>query len=218
MNGPVSVLLADDHALVRGALASWLQSAPDITVVADVSNADDACTEALRLQPDVVVLDIDMPGLLCFDAATKIKRQCPQTRIIFLSAFFHDRYIEQALEVQASGYVTKGEPPESVLKAIRTVAAGGTCFSPEVQSRIVIDPQGPRLAREQHSRSALLSRRELEVLRYLARGTAKKEIARTMSISVRTAEKHSANLMRKLDIHDRVEFARFAIREGLAEA
>jgi DNA-binding NarL/FixJ family response regulator len=156
--------------------------------------------------------------MLCFDAAKTIGTQCPHTRIVFLSAFFHDRYIEQAMAVQAWGYITKGEPEEAVVKAIHNVSAGVACFSPEVQRRIVVDAQGARLARKKQSRASTLSERELEVLRYLARGMTKKGIARTMHLSVNTVNRHTTNIMTKLDIHDRVELARFAIREGLAEA
>src|SRR5262249_9206055 len=157
---------------------------------------------ARLLRPDVVVLDIDMPGLLCFDAARTIRTLCPDTQVVFLSAFFHDRYIEQALSVRAAGYVVKGEPPESVLQAIRAAATGGSYFSPEVQSRILFDSGGPRVAHEQTSRASSLTPREVEVLRYLARGLAKKEIARIMHISMNTVNRHATSLMSKLDIHD----------------
>lgn len=218
MKAAISVLVVDDHAMVRQMLMNRLDREPDITVVAGVSNADDAITEAIRLKPDIVLMDIDMPGMLCFDAAKTIGTQCLETRVVFLSAFFHDRYIEQAMGVQAWGYITKSEPEEAVVKAVHNVAAGVAYFSPEVQGRIVVDAQGARLARKKQSRASTLSERELEVLRYLARGMAKKDIARTMHLSVNTVNRHTANIMTKLDMHDRVELARFAIREGLAEA
>lgn len=217
MTAQVRVLLADDHAMLRTTLASWLRSTNDITVVSEVGNADDAVTQALALNPDVVVMDIDMPGLSCFDAARTIKSRLPETRIIFLSAFIHDRYINEALSVGASAYITKGEPPGKVADAIRTTAAGGVLFSPEVQSRMVVDGAGVRIGAPVKTRVSLLTQRELEVLRYIARGMSKKEIANTMHLSVKTVDNHSTSLMGKLDIHDRVELARFAIREGLAE-
>ncbi|QOI99346.1 MAG: response regulator transcription factor [Phycisphaeraceae bacterium] len=216
MARPVTVLLADDHSLVRGSLASWLRNS-GISVVSEVGNADAAVTEAIRLKPDVVVLDIDMPGLQCFDAARAIRARCPGTRVLFLSAFFNDRFIEDALRVEASGYITKGEPPQAVVQAIHAVMSGGVYFSPEVQSRLVIDGGGVRLEHARATRSSTLTTREVEVLRYVARGMAKKEIAATMHLSVKTIDNHCTSLMNKLDIHDRVELARFAIREGLAE-
>jgi len=217
MNPRISVLLADDHSLIRESLRARLDTEPDLKTVGTVSNADDAASQAIQLKPDVVLMDIDMPGLAAFEAAKIIKSRSPNTRVIFLSAFFHDRYIEEALEAGASGYLTKGESPESVIQGVRTVASGGTCFSPDVQSRIVVDSKGLKLAAQAQTRTATLTRREMEVLRYLARGMSKKQVAQTMHLSVKTVERHSDRLMNKLDIHDRVELARFAIREGLAE-
>ena len=214
---PISVLLADDHALVRDMLAAHLETDSDLTVVAAASNAQEAVDKAAECGPDVVVLDIDMPGLSAFEAARSIKQSSPQTRVIFLSAFFHDHYIERALEIEASGYITKSEPPESVMEGIRAVTSGTVYFSPEVQARLVVGPSGVGLGEVPRTRANLLTARELEILRYLAMGMAKKEIARTTGISVKTVEQHTTHLMDKLDIHDRVELARFAIREGLAE-
>jgi DNA-binding NarL/FixJ family response regulator len=218
MNKPISVLLVDDHALVRETLATWLRAAGDFEVVADVGSADEAVAEAIRHRPDVVVTDIDMPGLLVFDAIRTIKARSPRTRVLVLSAFWSDRYIEQALAVEAAGYVTKSEGPEVVARAIRLAAAGGTYFSPEVQSRIVVDSDGVRLGRPATTtRASTLTPRELEVLRYIAKGLSKRQIAEIMHLSVKTVDNHSTSLMHRLNIHDRVELTRYAIREGLAE-
>src|SRR5262249_54422370 len=135
---PITVLLADDHALVRESLSTWLRGANDMKVTAEVGSADEAVAVAVREKPDVVLMDIDMPGLLAFDAVRTIRSRCPGTRIIVLSGFFHDRYIEEALSAEASGYITKGESADAVVRAVRAVANGGTYFSPEVQARIVV--------------------------------------------------------------------------------
>ena len=217
MSPDIKILVVDDHALVRGALCERLEKEPLFSVVCAAGTAGEAIEKVAQNNPDVVLMDIDMPGLNCFDAARRIADLQPETRIIFLSGFFSDRYIEQALAVRARGYLTKRETPEAVVAAIREVAAGGACFSEEVRSRIVIDSRGATLAGEETSRVSTLTPRELEILRYIARGLAKKEIANIMHISVKTVDRHSVNLMSKLDIHDRVELARFAIREGLAE-
>jgi len=213
-----SLILADDHALLRDVLGQRLASEPDVDLCDVVGDADAALTATVEKQPDVLLMDIDMPGLFCFDAARTITQRCPKTAIIFLSAHFHDRYVEQALAVRAAGYITKSEPLDTVVKAIRAVAAGGSYFSPEVQSRIVVDSTGARLAQQRQSRVSTLTPRELEVLRYIARGLSQKEIAQIMHLSAKTVHRHGINLMEKLDIHDRVELTRFAIREGLAEA
>lgn len=213
------MLLVDDHALLRQTLSYRLNLEPDIKVVGDVSNAQEAVQAAGRLLPNVVVFDIDMPGQSCFDAAKLIYQKSPESHILFLSAFFHDRYIEQALEVQAVGYLTKGEPPENLVRAVRAVATGEVYFSEQVLGRIVVDQHGARLRQGAgRSLTSLLTARELEVLRQIARGLAKKEIAELLHISLKTVENHTHSLMTKLAIHDRVMLARFAIREGLAEA
>jgi DNA-binding NarL/FixJ family response regulator len=216
MNTRISVLVVDDHGVVREALSSWLQSAPDIEVVATADNGQDALDKAMQLKPDIVLMDIEMPGLHGLEAARMIKADCPATRVILLSAFHNDRYIDMALRLRVSGYIVKGEPPETVATAIRVVASGGVFFSPEVQGRIVVDAAGSRLAPRGHSRAAKLTQRELEILQYVARGISNKEIARIAGISPRTVERHVENLKKRLDIQHRVELAKFALREGLA--
>ncbi|MBU0717735.1 MAG: response regulator transcription factor [Planctomycetes bacterium] len=218
MSNTLSLMLVDDHALVRETLRVSLSAEPGIEVTSVASDADQAVREAGRLHPDIILMDIDMPDLLCFDAARMIRDASPLTRIIFLSDFLNDRYIERALAVEAAGYVTKSEPPESLIKAIRSAAAGGVYFSPDVQARLVVDGEGTKLSHNWRSRASTLTRREIEVLRYIARGLSKKQIAKTMHLGVKTVEHHSTSVMSKLDIHDRVGLARYAIREGLAEA
>lgn len=214
----IRILLVDDHALVRATLATQLSNEPDFEIVGQAEDAEEGMAKAAALSPDVIVMDIDMPGLICFDAVRRIISRQPESRIVFLSAFSHDHYIDQALEVQARGYITKHEPPEVLIKAVREIAAGGAYFSEEVRRRLVVDSGGVHLSKGAKTLADKLTRREVEVLRYVARGLSKKEIARTMSLSTKTIENHSSNLMSKLDIHDRVELARYAIREGLAEA
>lgn len=211
------VLLVDDHTLVRHSLTQVLSQTPGLTVIGDASDGNKAIDMALRHQPDVVIMDIDMPGIAAFDAAATIRARCPGTKVVFLSAFTHDRYIEAALKCGAMAFVTKNESTDSVIRAIRAVADGQTYFSPEVQSRLVIESDGVRLSPTVKSRTSLLSSREVEVLRYIAQGLAKKEIAALMHLSVKTVENHAASVMSALDIHDRVELTRFAIREGLIE-
>ncbi len=217
MSRAISIVLADDHALVREMLAQLLQDEGDMVVLASVANARDAVRKSALFCPNVVLMDIDMPGLSAFEAGRDLKSHCPDARLVFLSAFFHDRYIEQALALEAAGFITKSEPPETIIKAIRAVMTGRVYFSQEVQARIVVDATGARLSQSPETRANLLTERELQVLLYVARGLSKKEIARTMDISVKTVEQHTTHIMEKLDIHDRVELARFAIREGLAE-
>lgn len=217
----IKVLLVDDHALLRETLADRLGREMDIDVVGTAGSADEAVQRTDELGPDVIIMDIDMPGRLCFDAAHDIQAMHPDVRLIYLSAFFSDRYIQDALEAHAVSYLTKDEPPENVVTAVREAARGLSYFSPSVRSRLTIGKNN-RLVLDRDdgptTKASTLTRRELEMLRYLARGMSKKEIAATIHRSYGTVDKHVEKLMNKLDIHDRVELARYAIREGLAEA
>ena len=215
--GTISVLVVDDHAMVRSALAKGISNEPGLTVVAEASDAEEALNFVLSQCPDIVIMDIDMPGPICFEAARQMREKCPDIKVIFLSAFYHDHYVEEALNVKARGYLTKREPQDALVQAIKEVAQGGVCFSEEVRNRLVVDTDGVRLVGE-HTRGSNLTRREVEVLRYLARGMSKKEIAAVIHRSVKTVENHCSNIMNKLDIHDRVGLTLYAIREGLAEA
>jgi DNA-binding NarL/FixJ family response regulator len=210
------VVLADDHAVLRRAMADWLTRSGDFEVVAEVGSGEAAMEAAATHQPALAVLDIDMPGRTAFECAVEIRRASPRTRIVFLSGFWHDRYIAEAIAVRAAGYVVKSEAPGSVLEALTKVVQGGTYFSPEVRDRLIIDEQGVRLG-ESAVRADVLSGREREVLRHVARGMSKREIATILHLSPRTVERHVANIMEKLGIHDRVELARFAIRERYVE-
>ncbi|MEL7474160.1 MAG: response regulator transcription factor [Planctomycetota bacterium] len=214
----VRVLLVDDHAMVRQALSERLEREPGLTVVGTASEGDEALEMAGETRPEVVCLDIDMPGRLCFDVARDLMATYDGLRVLFVSAFFHDSYIEDALRVRAHGYVTKGQSLGQIVHAVKEVAAGRMYFSDDVRDRLVVDSSGVRLGASSTTRLATLTQREREVLRYIARGLSKKDIAAMMGLSVKTIENHTANLMIKLKIHDRVELARFAIREGLAEA
>ncbi|MCA8963174.1 MAG: response regulator transcription factor, partial [Planctomycetes bacterium] len=142
----LTILLVDDHALLRETLRERLAREPNMHVVATASDAAEGIRKAAEHAPDVVLMDIDMPGQSCFEAASLIKRRHPSTSILFLSAFFHDRYIESALAAQASGYITKDEPPEAIVEALRLAAEDVAYFSPRVQDRLVVDATGVKLA------------------------------------------------------------------------
>lgn len=217
MSGAIRVMLVDDHALVRDVLAEHLAAQSDVEVVATAPDAGAALELAQTHKPEVILMDIDMPGMSVFDAAATIRHALPEVKLIFLSAYVNDQYIDQALEVRAQGYLSKEESVEVVVDAVRRAYRGGTRFSKSVSERIVLEPGGVRLAARGASRLNLLTPREREILGYLAAGMPKKEIARLLDISPKTVEKHCDHLMDKLDIHDRVKLARYAIREGLTQ-
>jgi len=212
---PATVLIADDHDLLRDMLARRLGEEPDLQVIGVVADASAALDQSLEHRPDLVLMDIDMPGLSAFEAARLIRDRLPNTRVLFLSAYVRDGFISQALEVRACGYLTKGQNPEELIGCIRTAIRGGSCFSPEVERRLEIGPDGVGLTQKRRSRLELLTARERQILSYLARGLSKKEIARLDGTSVKTVDHHCQHLMEKLDLHDRVELTRYAIREGL---
>lgn len=210
----ISILLVDDHAMLQGALRRRLADEEDMDIVAGASDAETATAMAAQMHPDIILMDIDMPGMSSFEAAKRIRNHSPETRIIFLSAYFHDRYVEQAIASWAWGYVVKTETEQSLIKAIRQVMSGVQYFSPEVQRRLVIDGCGVGFKAGKTTRLSTLTERETEILCYIARGMSKKEIAQMMHLSVHTVQRHTANVMDKLDIHDRVQLTRYAVREG----
>ena len=215
MSGPVRILLADDHMFVCELLKVRLQDEMGLTVVESVGDTAQALAEIRHLQPDLAVLDIDMPGPSVFGVVATLRPELPDLRVVFLSAFVSDYYVQQALDLGAAGYISKTEPLDVIVAAVREVARGGVFYSPEVRERIVVDHDGLVIAKPVQSRLGLLTPREREVLDAIARGLAKKAIADLLSISVKTVEQHCAHLMDKLEIHDRVELTRYAIREGL---
>ncbi len=214
---PLSILIVDDHGVVREGLSSLLSKEPDFRILGVAENADDAVTKAVQMHPDIVLMDIDMPGLSCFDAIQIIRSRVAATRFILLTGYEHDEHLAQALRVRVNGFVTKSEGRTALLEALRAVAAGRVYFSPEVMNRLVVEGNEIRLSNPPKSRLATLSPRERELLRVLAKGLSLKEAASVLGISYKTADKQKASVMAKLDIHDRVELARYAIREGLVE-
>lgn len=211
------ILIVDDHVLLSETLARKLSEEPDVDEVLIASNGNEAIDLATGAQVDIVVMDIDMPGLLCWAAVRAIRDNTPATQFIFLTAFVHDTNISQALEVGASGFVSKTETTDAVLEAIRDVHNGRSYFSKDVLARVVIDGDGVKLADETQSKLQTLSHREMAVLTYMARGFSNKMIASSLHISTKTVESHCTHISNKLGIHGRVELARFAFRERLVE-
>ena len=217
MGKAVSVLVAGGHALVRDVLVDWLRRSDDLTIIGTVAHADEAVGEAIRLRPDVILMDVDAPADSFFDAVSRIHAVVPGTRVVFLSASPNDRSLERALKSSASGYVSKQEPPTALVQAIFAAAAASSYYSPELRERLVRTPAGFALAEPFRSRTSALTAREKEILSYLTLGKSKKEVAQALHISAHTVSRHTASVMSKLGIHDRVQLARYAIREGYAD-
>lgn len=213
MKRPLDLLLVDDHAMVREMLMRQINSEGDMHVAVDASAMDEAIERSRGVPLDLAVLDVEMPGMSVFEGVARLREDHPGLRVMFLSGSISDTNIQRALDVQASGYTCKCEPLPALLKAIRHVAHGAPYFSPQVRERVFV-------ARENEHTTATklesLTRREREVLGHIAQGLSKKEIAKETGTSVKTVDQHCSNIMAKLDIHDRVMLARFALREGIS--
>jgi DNA-binding NarL/FixJ family response regulator len=194
-----------------------LEREPDIEVVGLSQDADDAISRSIAARPDVVIMDIDMPGLSCFEAIRIIRSRVPETRFLLVTAYPHDEHIEQALRVKTDGFISKNEGIRALSEAVRDVADGRVHFAPELMNRLVFEGGSIRLDNPPKSRLGSLTPRERELLRVLAHGISLKEAARVMGVSYKTVDKQKVSLMAKLDIHNRVDLARYAIREGLVE-
>lgn len=219
MNRPTRVLCVDDHAFVGEGLRSRLALESDLEWVGRLSTAEHLVPEVTRTTPDVVLLDIEMPGPDPFGAMEDLHRQVPEVKTIMLSAYVRDHYIDAAVKAGAWGYLSKSDAPETIIEAIRKVARGEFAFGPEVieRCRLVKGARGKR-ASAPTSRLDALTAREQEILRMIGKGMSRGEIAQAIYRSPKTVDAHRTSIMEKLDIHDRVELARYAIREGLVEA
>jgi DNA-binding NarL/FixJ family response regulator len=217
------IIVADDHSVVRSGLRLLLQSSPDFTVVAEAENGEEAVALVDRHKPDVVIMDISMPKLNGIEATGLMKQSNPDLKIIILTVHEDEEYVYQMLRAGASGYVLKSAGKKEIFAAIRSALSGDRFFSPGI-SKLIIEgfirrDKEQRPGQEQpgtHSRQPL-TRREVEVLRYIAQGFTNKKIAEALFLSIRTINTHRTNLMQKLDIHDTARLVRYAIETGLVK-
>jgi DNA-binding NarL/FixJ family response regulator len=218
MEPAIKVYLVDDQSMIRAAVRSLLNQRERFTVVGDDGDARRAIEEIGRLRPDVVVLDISMPGLSGLDALPLIRSAVPRAKVVMLTHHEGETFVEQALRAGAEGYLSKDSDPAELALAIEAVHRGDPYVSPKVSSGLVGGLRGRVEGAERAgSRLASLTQREREVFQLLAIGRSNKEVARELDISVGTAKKHRENLQRKLDSSSAVDLARLAIREGLLE-
>lgn len=209
----IRVLLADDHSLIRAGVARLLASLPGIEVVGEVGDGQAALDMVAQLMPDLVILDVNMPGLSGLPTARRLQSDFPKVRVMILSMHRDDAYVRQALEFGAAAYVLKDAAPTELESAIQAVMRGDTWLSPAVTRRLV-DDYTQRL-RSDGSSGSPLTPRQLEVLTLIARGKSSKEIARELDVSLKTVDTHRTQLMRALDLHDVAGLVRYAIRRGL---
>ncbi len=213
----IRLLMVDDHEIVRAGLRMLLQTQPDIEIVGEVSNGRAAIAQARQLLPDIVLMDISLPDMDGFEATRQIKRALPNVAILALTMHESDEYFFKMLNAGASGYVPKKAAPTDLVAAIRTVRDGGVFLYPSLAKSLVRDYMGR--AAESGERAALdgLTDREQEVLKLIADGSTNQEIADKLTISVKTVERHRANIMGKLNLHSRTELVKYAIRKGMID-
>lgn len=210
----IKILLADDHRLMREGLRSLLEEQPDMRVVGEAENGKAAVQLATKLMPDIIIMDISMPGLNGIDATQQILSICKKSKVIALSMHTERRTVVEMINAGASGYLLKDCAFEEVVQAVRAVAANSTYLSPKI-TEIVIKDYVHRIPKDELSSLSGLTAREREVLQLLSEGRKTKEIAELLRVSVKTAESYRQHLMEKLKIHSIAELTKLAIREGL---
>jgi DNA-binding NarL/FixJ family response regulator len=213
MSKTTRVLLVDDHSTVRQALKLLVDGQPDMVVVGEASDGTTVLHQAQTLLPDVVVIDISMPGVGGLAATRKLKRAQPDVAIVVLTRHADDIYMQELLAAGVSAYVLKQSPSEEFLRALRVAAAGGQYLDSTMTRRVTaefVSSHGKRADRPH----AALTGRESDVLRLIAEGYSNKEVAARLEVSVKTVEAHKANAMRKLDLKGRVHIVRYAALQG----
>lgn len=209
-----TILIADDHRVVREGLRNLLAQESDLEVVGEASDGLEVVEAARSLNPDVIIMDIAMPGLNGIEATRQIVARDPAVRVVALSMYADRRFVSQILRAGAMGYVLKEAAFEELARAIRTVVGGKPFLSPTVAG-FVVEEFVQQVSPTPVKSLALLTAREQEILKLLAEGLRAREIAQELNIGQKTVEAHRQNLMNKLDMHSIAELTRFAIREGL---
>ena len=211
----VRILLADDHAMLRDGVRMVLEAQPGFEVVGTVDNGEDAVRLVGELRPDIAVLDVAMPEINGLEATRAIRECCPDTAIVILSMHEGEEYLREALRAGAAGYVLKRAAAKELVGAIQAVRRGESYLDPAL-TRTLISDYVRQVERGDETPDSLTDR-ELEVLTLVAEGMTNRQIALQLSISIKTVQTHRANLMDKLNLHDRTELVRYAIRRGLIQ-
>jgi len=214
-NRKLRILLVDDHPVVRDGIRSWLSQQPSLEVAGEAADGEEAIESAVRLQPDLVLMDISLPRMSGLDAAKILRQRVPKAQVLILSVHNKKEFVLEIVRSGARGYVLKEAGPTELLKAIETVAAGEVYFSAPAAKLLL--QEHVRRSNNSHDGVDRLSNREREVLVSIAGGSMNKEIAVRLGLSLRTIETHRESIMRKLDIHTVAGLTKFAITEGLVD-
>jgi DNA-binding NarL/FixJ family response regulator len=210
----IRVLIADDHAIVRDGVRALLAQAEDIEVVGEASDGAAAIEACRRLRPDLVLMDIAMPGLGGLEAALQIRKELPDVRVLVLTQYDDREYVRRFLKLGASGYVLKKAAGAELVAAVRAASRGGLVLDPAIARDAIGEGQEPVAASATDSYDALTDR-EKQVLKLVAEGKSNKEVAELLDISVKTAMSHRERIMEKLSLHSRTDLIRFALRKGV---
>lgn len=217
----IRVIIADDHALIREGLIKVLSLEPRITVVGEASDGEEAVARARELNPDIILMDLNMPKLSGTEATKMIRQELPKVKIITLTVHDDDQRIFDVLKAGVSGYILKDVDPNSLLKTILAVHAGETVIHPSVTTRLVGEfhrlTEVAQAAEEREAIAELLTHREMEILKHIAKGKSNREIAESLCISEKTVKNHISNIFRKIQVEDRTQAALFAVKTKLVE-
>jgi DNA-binding NarL/FixJ family response regulator len=213
----IAVLLVDDHAVVRQGLRALIEAEGDLAVVGEAENGREAVALTKKHLPDIVLMDVAMPGMNGMEATRQIVRNVPSAKVLVLTSYGDDDYVTQLMEAGASGYLVKQTAAADLLKAIREVRGGKEFFSPTIAKRLRQQGRAAFEGGETSPKHGKLTSREAEVLQLVAEGLANKQIAGELNISIKTVEKHRQQAMNKLNIHDIAGLTRYAMSKGWVE-
>ncbi len=213
----IRILIVEDHAVVRAGIRLLLESQPDMEVVGEAQDGAESLTQAQKLKPNVILMDISLPGMGGIEATRAIKESYPEAQILALTMHEDARYFFQMLQAGASGYVIKGADPSELLNAIRAVFQNKAYLFPSLARKLLDDYLERLEVGEERDSYAKLTNREREVLKLIGEGYTGREIAEMLYISVNTVDRHRTNIMDKLGMHNKSQLIRFAIRKGLVK-
>ncbi len=221
INDTIKIMLVEDHRLVRESFAQMLELEEEFVVVGQAANAADALQLALSLKPDVILMDIKLPGVNGIEATRMIKKELPETEIMMLSMYDEEEYVREAVKAGATGYVLKDISQEDLIRNIKVVYSGGSYIQPSLARKVLQDLASGGKAKSQVipkiSTLKELSDREVEVLQLVADGKSNKEVAQVLTISEKTVKAHLRSIFRKLEVGDRAQAVATAMRKGLVE-
>ena len=217
MSNPVRIMLADDHTIVRQGLARLLEDHQGLKVVGEAINGQAAVEKAMKLKPDIIIMDIAMPRMNGIEATKRIRKQLPETKIIILSMYSHEHYIHELLECGVSGYLLKDSGGRDIIKAIDAAMKNETFLSPSISKKVVDSYLSPTKSSSKAELYKQLYNREREVFQLIAEGHPTRQIADMLCVSISTIKSHRAKIMEKLGIETSVKLIHFAIQLGLVD-